>query len=48
MCDVILQTCGGSATMAAIVIQDEGSSDWYVAASGDPEKGPKPTSPAFP
>lgn len=41
MCDVILQTCGGSATQAAIVVQDEGgsSSDWCVAASGEPEKG---------
>ncbi|CAK7234784.1 Chk1 protein kinase [Sporothrix curviconia] len=39
MCDVILQTCGGSATQAAIVVQDEGGPDWCVAASGEPEKG---------
>jgi signal transduction histidine kinase len=39
MCDVILQTCSGSATLAAIVVQDEGTADWCVAASGDPEKG---------
>lgn len=44
MCDVILQTCGGSATRAAIIVQDneddhDGSDSWYVAASGDPEKG---------
>ncbi|KAK3344042.1 hypothetical protein B0T25DRAFT_315890 [Lasiosphaeria hispida] len=39
MCDVILQTCSGSATLAAIVVQDEGGVDWCVAASGDPEKG---------
>ncbi|KAH8899572.1 hsp90-like protein [Thozetella sp. PMI_491] len=40
MCDVVLQTCGGSATLAALVIQDEGgASDWCVAASGDPERG---------
>ncbi|KIH95236.1 histidine kinase group protein [Sporothrix brasiliensis 5110] len=41
MCDVILQTCGGSATQAAIVVQDEdgSSSDWCVAASGEPDKG---------
>ncbi|CAK7207535.1 Chk1 protein kinase [Sporothrix eucalyptigena] len=39
MCDVILQTCGGSATQAAIVVQDEGGSEWCVAASGEPEKG---------
>jgi len=34
MCDVILQTCSGSATLAAIVVQDEGGADWCVAASG--------------
>ncbi|KAI1632632.1 putative histidine kinase HHK1p [Biscogniauxia mediterranea] len=41
MCDVILQTCGGSATQAAIVVQDEDDEDgnWCIAASGDPEKG---------
>lgn len=38
MCDVILQTCGGSATQAAIIVQDEGESEWCVAASGDPER----------
>ncbi|KAK3989814.1 Two-component system protein A [Cladorrhinum sp. PSN332] len=41
MCDVILQTCSGSATLAAIVVQDEGGDDWCVAASGEPEKGAK-------
>ncbi|KAL8403026.1 hypothetical protein RB594_008329 [Gaeumannomyces avenae] len=39
MCDVILQTCGGAATLAAIVIEDEGTKRWSVAAMGDPEKG---------
>ncbi|KAH8706560.1 hypothetical protein BGZ61DRAFT_350691 [Ilyonectria robusta] len=39
MCDVILQTCGGSATLAAIVVQENDSDSWSVAASGDPEKG---------
>ncbi|KAI1179490.1 putative histidine kinase HHK1p [Nemania sp. FL0916] len=42
MCDVILQTCGGSVTQAAIVVQDEedkANSTWCIAASGDPEKG---------
>ncbi|KAI0025269.1 putative histidine kinase HHK1p [Xylariomycetidae sp. FL0641] len=41
MCDVILQTCGGSATRAAIVVQDEEdeNNDWCIAASGDPERG---------
>ncbi|KAK7977580.1 hypothetical protein PG996_003634 [Apiospora saccharicola] len=41
MCDVILQTCGGSATQAAIVVQDEEAEEeaWCVAASGEPDKG---------
>ncbi|KAK4228498.1 Two-component system protein A [Podospora fimiseda] len=39
MCDVILQTCSGSATLAAIVVQDEDGDNWCVAASGEPEKG---------
>ncbi|EFW99038.1 sensor histidine kinase response [Grosmannia clavigera kw1407] len=38
MCDVILQTCGGSATQAAIIVQDEDEAEWCVAASGDPER----------
>lgn len=48
MCDVILQTCGGSASLAAIVVQDEGSSDWCVAASGDPERGAEAHLPGIP
>jgi len=48
MCDVILQTCSGSATRAAIVVQDDGSSDWCVAASGDPEKGAEAHMPGVP
>ncbi|KAI5863392.1 putative histidine kinase HHK1p [Durotheca rogersii] len=41
MCDVILQTCGGSATQAAIIVQDEDDLEdsWCIAASGDSEKG---------
>ncbi|KAI1781077.1 putative histidine kinase HHK1p [Hypoxylon cercidicola] len=41
MCDVILQTCGGSATQAAIIVQDEDDTDdnWCIAASGDSEGG---------
>jgi signal transduction histidine kinase/predicted ATPase/serine/threonine protein kinase/DNA-binding NarL/FixJ family response regulator len=40
MCDVVLQTCGGSATQAAIIVQnDDSSTDWCVAASGEPERG---------
>ncbi|KAI1083858.1 putative histidine kinase HHK1p [Whalleya microplaca] len=43
MCDVILQTCGGSATQAAIIVQDEDDQEdsWCIAASGDPERGAK-------
>ncbi|KAL1883080.1 hypothetical protein VTK73DRAFT_10006 [Phialemonium thermophilum] len=48
MCDVILQTCGGSATLAAIVVQEEGSPDWCVAASGDPERGAEAHLPGIP
>ncbi|KAM3514316.1 hypothetical protein MY11210_001991 [Beauveria gryllotalpidicola] len=50
MCDVILQTCGGSATLAAIVVQDpdgDGNS-WCIAASGDPEKGASAHNPGLP
>jgi len=42
MCDVILQTGGGSVTQAAIVVQDDEDktdSTWCIAAIGDPEKG---------
>ncbi|KAF4980620.1 hypothetical protein FZEAL_3433 [Fusarium zealandicum] len=50
MCDVILQTCGGSATLAAIVVQekDSDSDSWCVAASGDPEKGASAHMPGIP
>lgn len=46
MCDVILQTCGGTATLAAIVVDDQ--DQWCVAASGDPEKGAQAHKPAVP
>ncbi|KAF4507252.1 hypothetical protein G6O67_005911 [Ophiocordyceps sinensis] len=39
MCDVILQTCGGSATRAAIVVQETDADSWCVAASGNPDRG---------
>ncbi|KAI9158546.1 Hybrid signal transduction histidine kinase K [Paramyrothecium foliicola] len=48
MCDVILQTCGGSATLAAIVVQETNTDDWCVAASGDPEKGASAHNPGLP
>lgn len=46
MCDVILQTCGGTATLAAIIVKEEGH--WCVAASGDPEQGAQPHKPTIP
>ncbi|KAF3766107.1 hypothetical protein M406DRAFT_97468 [Cryphonectria parasitica EP155] len=46
MCDVILQTCGGTATLAAIIVDD--SDQWCVAASGDPERGAQAHKPAVP
>ncbi|KAI0837355.1 putative histidine kinase HHK1p [Hypoxylon sp. FL0890] len=41
MCDVILQTCGGSANQAAIIVQDEDDveDNRCIAASGDSERG---------
>lgn len=51
MCDVILQTCGGSVTQAAIVVQDEedkANNTWCIAASGEPEKGATAHMPGLP
>ncbi|KAJ4024378.1 Chk1 protein kinase [Fusarium irregulare] len=48
MCDVILQTCGGSATLAAIVVQENDMDTWCVAASGDPERGASAHIPGLP
>lgn len=48
MCDAILQTCGGSATLASIVVQDQDSKEWSLAASGDPEKGATAHIPGIP
>lgn len=45
MCDVILQTCGGTATLAAIVVDDQ--DQWCVAASGDPERGAQAHTPGM-
>jgi signal transduction histidine kinase/tetratricopeptide (TPR) repeat protein len=51
MCDVILQTCGGSVTQAAIVVQEEDNKaddTWCIAASGDPEKDATAHMPGLP
>jgi signal transduction histidine kinase len=39
MCEIILQNCGGLATLAAIVVEDDDPVGWSIAASGDPENG---------
>lgn len=39
MCEIILQNCGGLATMAAIIVEDDDPVGWSIAASGDPENG---------
>ncbi|KAE8452450.1 hypothetical protein EG329_000352 [Mollisiaceae sp. DMI_Dod_QoI] len=39
MCEIILQNCGGLATLAAIIVEDDDPIGWSIAASGDPEKG---------
>lgn len=46
MCNIVLQTCGSSASLAAIVVRETDvttgkpkDDQWCVAASGDPEQG---------
>jgi signal transduction histidine kinase/DNA-binding NarL/FixJ family response regulator len=39
MCEIILQNCGGLASLAAIIVEDEDSRGWSIAARGDPENG---------
>jgi signal transduction histidine kinase/predicted ATPase/serine/threonine protein kinase len=39
MCEIILQNCGGVASLAAIVVEEDDPIGWSVAASADPEKG---------
>ncbi|KYK55260.1 ATPase-like, ATP-binding domain protein [Drechmeria coniospora] len=48
MCDVVLQTCGGSATRAAIIVQETSTDTWGLAASGDPERGASAHNPGLP
>lgn len=52
MCDVILKTCGGTATLAAIVVQEPDSDPkqekWCIAASGDSDNGASAHSPELP
>ena len=39
MCEIILQNCGGLASTAAIVVEEDDPIGWSIAASGDPERG---------
>ncbi|PBP18289.1 hsp90-like protein [Diplocarpon rosae] len=39
MCEIILQNCGGLATLAAFVVEEDDSVGWSIAASGEPERG---------
>ncbi|TVY38241.1 Two-component system protein A [Lachnellula subtilissima] len=49
MCEIILQNCGGLATSAAIVVEeDDPTPGWSIAASGDPERGAKAHIPGLP
>lgn len=48
MCDAILQTCGGSASLASIVVHDKDAKEWNLAASGDPENGATAHIPGIP
>lgn len=49
MCEIILQNCGGVATLAAIVVEeDDPSPGWSVAASGDSENGATAHIPGLP
>lgn len=48
MCDAILQTCGGSATLASIVVHDKDTKEWSLAASGNPEEGATAHIPGIP
>ncbi|CAD6503236.1 BgTH12-02903 [Blumeria graminis f. sp. triticale] len=47
MCEIILQNCGGLATTAAIVVEEE-NFGWNIAASADPEKGAEAHIPGIP
>ena len=48
MCEIILQNCGGLATMAAIVVEEDDPIGWSIAASGNPEKGAEAHMPGIP
>jgi len=47
-CEIILQNCGGLATTAAIVVEEDEPVGWSIAASGDPERGAQAHIPGIP
>ena len=48
MCEIILQNCGGVATSAAIIVEEDDPMGWSIAASGDAEKGAAAHIPGLP
>jgi len=48
MCEIILQNCGGLATLAAIIVEEDRPVGWSIAASGDPDKGAEAHLPGIP
>lgn len=48
MADLILSNCGGLASLAAIVVEEDDPPGWSVAASGDPENGARSHVPGLP
>lgn len=47
MCEIILQNCGGVATLAAVVVHED-SVGWSIAATADAEKGAEAHIPGIP
>jgi signal transduction histidine kinase/AmiR/NasT family two-component response regulator len=49
MCEIILQNCGGVATLAAIIVEEDyPGPGWSIAASGSPENGATAHIPGLP
>ncbi|KFY10865.1 hypothetical protein V491_07438 [Pseudogymnoascus sp. VKM F-3775] len=48
MCEIILANCGGLASLAAIIVEDDDPCGWSIAASADPENGAVAHMPGLP
>ncbi|KAI9648714.1 Chk1 protein kinase [Ciborinia camelliae] len=48
MCEIILQNCGGLASLAAIIVEEDDPIGWSIAASGNPERGAMAHIPGLP